>query len=328
VPRALHVTAADIGILGIGFPEELGGSGGNGIDAAIVNEEIIQSGGSGGLTAALFTHQIGVAAIAAAADPRQVQDFLRPVLTGHRIAALAVTEPGAGSDVAGLTTRAVRREDHYVVDGAKTYITSGVRADQVTVAVRTGGPGHGGISLLVVESGTPGFTVGRRLAKMGWHCSDTAELHFDGVRVPAGNLVGAEGTGFAQLMRHFESERLGLAVTAYATAQRCLDLTLAWVKDRHTFGRPLSSRQVVRHTVVEMARHVDGEPVLAEVAMAKNTAVACVEHVAGQAVQLFGGLGYMAESEVERHFRDMRILGIGGGTTEIMNEVLAKVILG
>jgi acyl-CoA dehydrogenase len=341
VPRSLHLAAAKAGILGIGFPESVGGSGGDGIDAAIVTEELIGSGGSGGLHSALFTHGIALGHLVAAGDPRQVERWVRPVLAGERIAALAVTEPGGGSDVAGITTRAVRDGDDWVIDGAKTFITSGARADQVTVAVRSGDPGHHGLSLVVVEAGTPGFTVGRRLAKMGWHCSDTAELAFDGVRVPADHLIGEEGTGFLQIVRQFETERLGLAVMAYATAQRCLDLTVRWVQERETFGRPLSSRQVVRHRVVEMARQVDvartyvrsvlerhvaGESVLAEVAMAKNTAVACVEHVADEAVQLHGGMGYMAESEVERHFRDMRILGIGGGTTEIMNEVVAKLI--
>jgi acyl-CoA dehydrogenase len=219
------------------------------------------------------------------------------------------------------------------------FITSGVRADFVTTAVRTGEPGFGGISLIVVEKGTPGFTVSRALRKMGWQCSDTAELAFDGVRVPAANLIGAENGGFLQIVRNFVTERLSLAVQAYATAQRCLDLTLRWIRDRDTFGRPLSSRQLVRHKVAEMARQVDvaraytrsvaerhaaGEDVLTETAYAKNTAVYACEHVVHEAVQLHGGMGYMRESEVERHYRDARLLGIGGGTTEIMNEIVAK----
>jgi acyl-CoA dehydrogenase len=250
-----------------------------------------------------------------------------------------------GDDVAGLRTRAVRDGDSYVVNGAKTYITSGVRADFVTTAVRTGGPGWEGISLLVVDRGTPGFTVSRRLDKMGWRCSDTAELSFVDVRVPAGNLVGTEGSGFVQIMQRFQSERLGLAVQAYATAQRCLDLTMRWVRDRETFGRPLASRQVVRHQVAEMARQVwvartttraafdawlDGDGAVdggvTEVSMAKNTACAACDAVVDAAVQLFGGMGYVREGEVERHYRDSRILRIGGGTDEIMNEVIAKRI--
>jgi acyl-CoA dehydrogenase len=264
---------------------------------------------------------------------------VRPTLAGATIGALAVTEPDGGSDVAALRTTARRDGDAFVVNGAKTFITSGARADFVTTAVRTGGTGHAGISLLVVDAGTPGFTVTRRLDKMGWHCSDTAELSFVDVRVPADRLVGAENTGFAQIMRHFAHERISLAIQAYATAQRCLDLTVAWCRTRHTFGQPLSSRQLVRHRLAAMNTRVDaarayvrgvaeragaGEPVVAEVAMAKNTAVAACDWVVDQAVQLHGGFGYLRDAEVERHYRDARILGIGGGPTEIMNEIIAK----
>ncbi|MET0702232.1 MAG: acyl-CoA dehydrogenase family protein, partial [Mycobacterium sp.] len=214
--------------------------------------------------------------------------------------------------------------------------------DYVVTAVRTGGPGAGGVSLLVVEKGTPGFEVTRRLDKMGWRSSDTAELSYVDVRVPAANLVGAENTGFLQIAGAFVSERIGLAVQAYSSAQRCLDLTVAWCRDRETFGRPLISRQSVQNTLAEMARrtevarvysrHVaarqlDGEQnLITEVCFAKNTAVEAGEWVAHQAVQLFGGMGYMSESEVERQYRDMRILGIGGGTTEILTSLAAKTL--
>ena len=341
LPRALHKTFADAGLLGVAFPEELGGSGGDPYDSAIVTEEVILGGGSGGVVASLFTHGIAVPHLARHGTPDQLVRYVRPTLAGELIGALAITEPGGGSDVAGLRTTAVRDGGHYVVNGGKTFITSGVRADFVTTAVRTGGPGHGGISLLVIDAGTPGFTVDRRLDKMGWRCSDTAELGFSDVRVPVGNLVGEEGSGFVQIMQQFQSERLGLAVQAYATAQRCLDLTIAWVRQRETFGRPLSSRQVVRHKVAEMARQTDvartytraamqkwqetGDAVL-EVSMAKNTACAACDHVVDEAVQLHGGAGYLRDSEVERHYRDSRILRIGGGTDEIMNEVIAKLL--
>lgn len=339
LPRELHRTFAAVGLLGVGFAEQVGGSGGDSIDAAIVTEEILHGGGSGGVVASLFTHGIALPHIVRSGNPELIERYVRPTLAGALIGALAVTEPGGGSDVAGLRTRAVRDGDGWIVNGSKTYITSGVRADFVTAAVRTGGPGWSGISLLVIDKGLPGFWVGAPLDKMGWRCSDTAELSFDDVRVPAGNLVGAEGEGFTAIMQQFQPERLALAVQAYATAQRCLDLTLGWVKDRETFGRPLASRQVVRHKLAEMARQVwaaraatraaydlwlDTGDAVTEVSMAKNTACAACDHVVDQAVQLFGGLGYMRDSEVERHYRDSRILRIGGGTDEIMNDVIAK----
>jgi len=342
LPRSLHRAAADAGLLGIGFAEQVGGSGGDAVDAMVVTEELILAGGSSGLVAGLFTHGIGLPHLVHAGDRRLIDRVARPVLAGEAIVSLAVSESEAGSDVAALRTRAARDDDEFVVDGSKLYITSGTRADFVTTAVRTGGPGHAGISLLVLERGMPGFTVAAPLRKMGWHCSDTAELHFDGVRVPATNLIGPLDGGFAQIMRQFASERLSLAVQAVATAQRCLDLTLAWVRQRETFGRPLATRQVVRHRLAEMARQVDvartyvravtdrwlaGDEVIAQVAMAKNTAVAACDAVVDEAVQLHGGMGYLRESEVERHYRDSRILGIGGGTTEIMTEVVARLLL-
>jgi len=339
VPRALHEKAGDDGFLGVGFPEEAGGSGGTILHTMVIVEEIIQGGGSSGLCAALFTHGIAVPHILAAGDAVQIERFVRPALAGRKIGALAVTEPDAGSDVASIRTRAVRDGDQYVVNGTKTYITSGVRADFVTTAVRTGGDGHRGLSLLVIEKGTRGFTVGKRLEKVGWWCSDTAELAFTDARVPAMNLVGAEGTGFRQIMQNFVSERLCLAVEAYATAQRCLDLTIRWARARQAFGTRLADKPVIRHKLAEMARQTDvareyaravarrfaaGEDVTREAAMAKNTAVYACQSVAHEAVQIHGGMGVMRESEVERHYRDTRILGIGGGTSEIMNEVIAE----
>ncbi|MEO5878141.1 MAG: acyl-CoA dehydrogenase family protein [Streptosporangiaceae bacterium] len=339
LPRSLHLRAAEAGLLGAGFPEAAGGSGGEIFDALIVAEEMIQSGGSGGLVASLFTHGIAIPHLITAGNPSQIDRYVRPVLAGEMIGCLGITEPDTGSDVAGVRTSAVRDGDSYVVNGSKLYITSGVRADFVTAAVRTGEPGFGGLSLLVIDKGTPGFTVSRSLRKMGWLCSDTAELAFSDVRVPVANLVGAENSGFLQIMQNFVTERLSLAVQAHAHAQRCLDLTLAWIRQRETFGRPLSSRQVVRHKVAEMARQVDvarsytrriterhvaGQDVLTETAYAKNTAVYACEFVVNEAVQLHGGMGYLREAEVERHYRDIRILGIGGGTNEIMNEIIAK----
>lgn len=339
VPRELHAAAAKVGLLSVGYPESVGGSGGGLLDSVVVTEEIIGSGGSSGLVAALFTHGIATPHMIASGDTGLIDRYVRPTLAGEAIGALAVTEPDGGSDVAAIRTTARRDGDHYVLNGAKTYITSGARADYVVTAARTGGPGHEGVSLLVVDTDTPGFSVTRRLDKLGWHCSDTAELSYVDVRVPAARLVGAEHGGFSQIMRAFGSERISMAVQAYAIAQRCLDLTVDWCRRRYTFGRPLASRQLVRHRLAGMATKIDvartyvrtvairvaaGEPLVTEVAMAKNTAVEACDHVVDQAVQLHGGFGYLRDAEVERHYRDARILGIGGGTTEIMNEIIAK----
>jgi acyl-CoA dehydrogenase len=339
VPRAVTERAGEVGLLGAGYPEEVGGGGGDAVDAAIVTEALIEAGGSSGLCAALFTHGIALPPLIDDGEQAKLDRYVRPTLAGQLIGALAVTEPDAGSDVAALRTRAVPDGDWYVVNGSKTFITSGARADFVTTAVRTGGDGHAGLSLLVVDTSTPGFRVVRRLEKMGWHCSDTAELSFVDVRVPRRNLVGAEGSGFAQLARQFAGERLGLATQAYATAARCLDLTVAHVRRREAFGEPLIRRQVVRHKLVEMARRTDvaraytrqvverraaGMDVFVEAAMAKNTAVEACDFVVDAAVQLHGGLGYLSDAEVERHYRDARILGIGGGATEVMNDLIAK----
>lgn len=342
LPRELHKRAAAAGLLGADLPESVGGGGGDGADSLTICEALHEAGTPGGVYASLFTCGIAVPHMAASGDDSLIERFVRPTLSGELIGSLAITEPGGGSDVGHLRTTAVRDGDEYIVNGAKTYITSGVRADYVVTAVRTGGPGAAGVSLLVVEKGTPGFEVTRKLDKMGWRSSDTAELSYTDVRVPAENLVGAENSGFVQIGRAFVSERIGLAAQAYSSAQRCLDLTVQWCRDRETFGRPLISRQSVQNTLAEMARRTDVARVYArnvlerqhageqnlipEVCFAKNTAVEAGEWVANQAVQLFGGMGYMSESEVERQYRDMRILGIGGGTTEILTSLAAKAL--
>ncbi|GAA0574227.1 acyl-CoA dehydrogenase family protein [Kribbella sandramycini] len=339
LPRELHKQAGQLGLLGVAFPEAVGGGGGSLRDGLEVVEQMHYTGGSGGLVASLLTCGIAVPHIVATGNQEQIDRWVRPTLDGELIGALAITEPGGGSDVASLRTTARREGDEFVVNGAKTFITSGVRADFVTTAVRTDGPGAHGISLLVIEKGMPGFEVSRKLEKMGWLCSDTAELSFTDVRVPVGNLVGAPGSGFVQLAVNFVSERLTLAVQAYAGAQRALDLTVEWCRNRETFGRPLISRQTVQHTLTEMARRIDvarvyvhaiaeraerGEDVFAEVCFAKNTAVEAGQWVCDQALQLHGGIGYMREAEVERQYRDQKILAIGGGTTEILTSLAAK----
>jgi acyl-CoA dehydrogenase len=342
LPRELHRRAGQAGLLGAGFPESVGGGGGDGADSVVICEELHEAGVPGGVFASLFTCGIAVPHMIASGDARLIEKFVRPTLAGELIGSLAITEPGGGSDVGHLATTATRSGDQYVVNGAKTYITSGVRADYVVTAARTGGAGAGGVSLLVVERDTPGFQVTRKLDKMGWRSSDTAELSYTDASVPAANLVGTENSGFAQIAQAFVAERIGLAAQAYSSAQRCLDITVQWCRDRETFGRPLISRQAVQNTLAEMARRIDvarvyahhvverqlaGETnLIAQVCFAKNTAVEAGEWVATQAVQLFGGMGYMSESEVERQYRDMRILGIGGGTTEILTSLAAKIL--
>ncbi len=339
IPRELHLAAAKQGLLGISFPEAVGGEGGDVLDTVDCRRGCSRRGvqADGGL----FTGGIALPHIAAHGSPDLIDRFVRPTLAGEKIGALGVTEPGGGSDVAGLRTTAVRRGDVYVVNGAKTFITSGVRGDFVTTAVRTGEAGHAGLSLLVVEKGTPGFTVDRSLAKMGWHCSDTAELSFVDVEVPVTNLVGEENAGFYYIAEQFVVERLALAVHAYGIAARSLDLTVAYCRDRETFGKPLIANQVVRHKLVEMRRQVEvaraytrevarrhaaGENVIAEVCLAKQTACDTASYVCDQAVQLHGGTGYMHGTEVERHYRDARILPIGGGATEVLTDLAAKLL--
>jgi acyl-CoA dehydrogenase len=341
LPRELHQKAAAVGMLGIAFAEEVGGSGGDIIDATVMTEAVLSAGGSTGLLASLCTHGIAIPHIVDSGNQDLIDRYVRPTLAGEKIGSLGITEPGGGSDVSGLTTRAVLDGDEYVVNGAKTFITSGVRSDFVTTAVRTGGEGFGGISLLVIDKGLPGFSVSKPLKKMGWQCSDTAELTFDDVRVPAGNIVGEVNGGFGLIVNQFVNERLSLATQGYATAQRSLDLAVEYARQRETFGKPLIARQVIRHKLVEMhsrtaaARALTraaveqaaaGESPLLEAVVAKNVSVAACEWVVSEAVQIFGGMGYMRESEVERHYRDARILGIGGGATEVMTDLASKLL--
>ena len=338
-PRELYLKAGAAGILGIGYPEALGGSHEGDLFAKVAASEELMRSGSGGLVAGLGSLDIGLPPIFKWARP-EVRDRVVPqVLSGEKISALAVTEPGGGSDVANLQTRAVRDGDVYRVSGSKTFITSGVRADFYTVAVRTGAPGFGGISLLLIEKGTPGFTVGRQLKKMGWWASDTAELFFDDCRVPVGNLIGAENMGFACIMGNFQSERLALALMANMTSQLALEESLKWAREREAFGKPISKFQVIKHRLAEMATALEvsreftyrqaakmaaGQSVIKEISMAKNFATDTSDRITSEAVQILGGLGYMRESLVERLYRDNRILSIGGGTREVMNEIISK----
>lgn len=337
-PRELYLRAGELGLLGLGFPEELGGCPGDSAAIIILCEEFARTG-SGGLIAGLCSHGIGLPPIMNLGTDAQRRRFVPDVLAGRKIAALAVTEPSGGSDVANLKTVARRDGDHYIVHGSKTFITSGMRADLVTVAVRTGPPGLGGISLLVVEAGTPGFTRTVLDKKMGWWCSDTATLYFDECRIPADNLLGEENGGFLGIMQNFNRERLMLAAMAVAFAQVCFDESIAYARQRETFGKPLSSRQVIRHKLVDMAtrihpvrtwlydlaRRVDaGEWPIAEICMLKNAATNCVEFCAKEGVQIFGGAGFIRGAKVERIYRETKVLAIGGGAEEIMKDLAAR----
>ncbi|WP_025128810.1 acyl-CoA dehydrogenase family protein [Pseudomonas sp. PH1b] len=338
-PRELYLKAGAAGILGIGYPESLGGSHEGDLFAKIAASEELMRSGSGGLVAGLGSLDIGLPPIVKWARPEVRERVAPQVLCGEKICALAVTEPGGGSDVANLQTCAVRDGDYYRVSGAKTFITSGVRADFYTVAVRTGEPGYGGISLLLIEKGTPGFTVGRQLKKMGWWASDTAELFFDDCRVPVGNLIGTQNMGFACIMGNFQSERLALALMANMTAQMALEESLKWARGREAFGKPIAKFQVLKHRLAEMATALEisreftyrqaaqmaaGKSVIKEISMAKNFATDTADRITYDAVQILGGMGYMRESLVERLYRDNRILSIGGGTREVMNEIISK----
>ena len=338
-PRELYLKAGAAGILGIGYPEALGGSHEGDVFAKVAASEELMRCGSGGLVAGLGSLDIGLPPIVKWARPEVRERVVPQVLSGEKICALAITEPGGGSDVANLQTRAVRDGEFYRVSGSKTFITSGVRADFYTVAVRTGAPGFGGISLLLIEKGTPGFTVGRQLKKMGWWASDTAELFFDDCRVPVGNLIGAENMGFACIMGNFQSERLALALMANMTSQLALEAALKWAREREAFGKPIGKFQVIKHRLAEMATALEvsreftyrqaakmaaGQSVIKEISMAKNVATDTSDRITSEAVQILGGLGYMRESLVERLYRDNRILSIGGGTREVMNEIISK----
>jgi acyl-CoA dehydrogenase len=342
-PRRLYAQAAAIGLLGIGYPDDLGGTPADLFFTVVAAEELARAG-SGGVQASLGSHHIALPPILAHGQPALRQRVVPPVLRGEKIAALAITEPGGGSDVAALTTRAVRDGDHYVLHGEKTFITSGVRADFLTVAVRTDPAARGpaGISLLLVDGDTPGLTR-TPLAKTGWWASDTAHLRFDGCRVPASHLIGEEGAGFKAIMANFNHERLMMAAMACAYAQVCTEEALDWARQRRTFGATLSQHQVIRHKLVDMLARVEAARALvyelvwrlqhrlgaesdlvARTCMAKVVATQAMQFCADQAVQILGGMGYMRGTRSERLYREVKVMMIGGGSEEIMKDLAAR----
>lgn len=337
-PRDIYEKAGSAGILGLGHPEAYGGSEVDLFSKIAATEEIMRST-SGGFAASIGSIDIGLPPVWRWGNEALKKRVVPDVIAGQKISALAITEPSGGSDVANIKTRAKKEGDEYVVNGSKTFITSGQRADYYTVAVRTGGEGYAGISLLLIEADRAGFRRGKNLKKTGWWASDTAELFFEDCRVPAENLIGAENAGFIAIMSNFALERLNLCIMANMTSEMALEEALAYVKERQAFGRPIGKFQVLRHKLAEMATQLEasktltyrlaarmeaGENVIKEIAMAKNFATNTSDKLTYDAVQIFGGMGYMRETVVERLARDNRILAIGGGTYEIMNEVIAK----
>ncbi|MFO1254882.1 MAG: acyl-CoA dehydrogenase family protein [Sphingomonadaceae bacterium] len=339
LPRDLHRKAAEAGILGLNYPVEFGGTGSafNLFHGLVQTEELARPG-AGGICASLMTHGIGLPPILAMGSSELQRRIAPAVLAGEKIICLGITEPGGGSDVAQLRTRAARKGASYIVNGEKTYITSGMRADYVTLAVRTGGPGFGGISLLLVELDRPGVSR-TPLAKMGWHASDTATLHFDDVEVPAENLIGPENGGFAGIMRNFNGERLGMSQQAVAFARLCYEDALDWARNRETFGKPLVTNQVIRHKLADMLRRIqasqawidhcawcvlNGKAFPGDFALLKVQATQTMEFCAREACQILGGASFMRGSRVERIYREVRVMAIGGGSEEIMFDLAGR----
>lgn len=336
-PRSLYKKASAIGLLQLGFPEEFGGVSADRFHMIAAAQELARAG-SGGVAAGLMSHTIGAPPIAKLGSPELKQKVLPAILSGDKISALAITEPHAGSDVANIKTTARRDGSHYIVRGEKTFITSGMRADYYTVAVRTGEPGLGGISLLLIERDTPGFSR-TPLQKMGWWASDTATLHFDECKVPVENLVGRENAGFMAIMLNFNDERLSLVASSVGFARVAYEEALAYAKQRETFGRPIVKHQVIRHKLVDMAQRIAttqayleriawaldrGESPVAELCMLKNQATQTLAFCASEAVQIFGGAGFMRGAKVERIYREVKVNAIGGGTEEIMKDLAAR----
>ena len=340
-PRTLYAQAAEAGLIGLGYPEEYGGTPAPMRLRLVATEEVARAG-SGGLMASLFSHSIGLPPIVAHGSEVLKRRIVPDVLAGRKIAALAITEPGGGSDVARLACSARRDGDTWVIDGEKTFITSGVRADWITVAVRTGSKGAAGISLIAVPGDAPGLER-TPLAKMGWWCSDTAQLRFSSCRVPADHLIGEENAGFRAIMENFNSERLLMSAGAAAFAQVCYDEALAWAKERKTFGAALVEHQAVRHKLMDMRMRIAssrawladlverhdaggaGDPEwVAELCLLKNHATQAMQFCADQAVQILGGMGYMRGTRSERIYREVKVMMIGGGAEEIMKELAAR----
>ncbi|MGH2785915.1 MAG: acyl-CoA dehydrogenase family protein [Actinomycetota bacterium] len=339
-PRSLYERVGELGLFGLKYEEEYGGSGPDLLADAVVTEEFTLCG-AGGVAAGLGAHKdLGSYYVYRFGNEDQRKKWLVPSIRGELISALAVTEPGAGSDVASITTKAVRDGDSYILNGQKAFITNGSKADYVVVAARTGGEGYPGISLIVVDKDTPGFRTSR-MKTVGWWTSHTGELFFDDCRVPAENLLGEEGKGFIYIMKNFQWERIVMALGAVAAAEKTLEMGIEYGKERMAFGRPIAKFQVWRHRFADMETEIHaarcltyhalrkmmaGEDALREVSMAKWLACELDWKVADEVMQIHGGYGYMMEFPIQRAWRDSRLGPIGGGTTEIMKEIISKTM--
>jgi alkylation response protein AidB-like acyl-CoA dehydrogenase len=340
VDRQLFTDAGALGLLGFSVPEAHGGAG---VDDfrfnAVITEEFARAGANAvGLSFSLI-NDIVLPYLLDLADDDQQARWLPGIATGDTVLAIAMTEPGAGSDLAGITTRAARDGDHYVVNGSKTFISNGQHADLVVTVCRTDDDRHGGLTLLVIDGDTPGFSRGRNLHKLGLHAQDTSELVFTNARVPVANRLGSEGTGFRALVSHLPQERLAIAVSAVAAAEGALQRTLAYVKQRTAFGSPVGSFQHSRFLLAELdtevtiaraftdaciAQHIEGELTPEDAAKAKWWTTELQVRVADRCLQLHGGYGYMREYQISRDFADARVQTIYGGTTEIMKEIIGR----
>ena len=346
IPRAFWRRLGELGLLGLEFPVEYGGGGGDFFSSVVLGEEMARCR-SGGVAFSVLVHtDMSSPWLARYGTEAQKRKYLPGIIRGETVCALGITEPGTGSDMAAVSTRAARSGDHYLLTGSKIFITNGVYGDLYFVAARTGDGSperrHDGISMFLVERGLPGFAVSRKLDKMGMLASDTAELVFQECPVPAENLLGVEGRGFQQLAAGLQRERTMAAVLALSGAAQALEDTAAHLRERHAFGEPLATKQALRHRVADMATEIEagrqllyraaglygaGEDCVREVSMAKLFATEVANRVAYQAVQMHGGYGYMREFPVERFFRDVRLWTIASGTSEMMREIIARKLL-
>jgi acyl-CoA dehydrogenase len=340
IPDELWTKSAEVGLLGLGYPEEFGGVS-EGIDVwhgIILNEEMARIA-VGGVAATLMVHGIGLPPVINFGSDEIKQMVAPPVLAGTKRISLAITEPGGGSDVAQLQTTARLDGDHYVVNGSKTYITGGMNANWFTTAVRTGGEGSGGVSTLLIPADAEGVSRTALDKKQGWWCSDTATIYFDNVRVPVGNLLGQENKGFSVIMNNFNSERLAMSASMEASARVCLEDSVAWARERKTFGQRLADHQVIRHKIADMKMRINatqaylqivckqfqaGTENAGDIALLKVQCSQTMEFCAREAMQILGGIGYMRGNRVERIYREVRVNAIGGGSEEIMRDLAAR----